>query len=150
MSVVMDMAYESHGSTKREADVVLNKASCSKHRFTFGNYFSRLGITLSTLGTLKRDLNSRCRFSLSIKYEVYGDRHREQLHKAPLSRNIYQSKSSMGVVSSFRTYARRAASLICLSKPLSNSRRDGGGPARLLRAMIPVARPVLRMDLCIS
>jgi len=125
MSVVMDWRTSPVEVLSARPMLFLNKASCSKHHFTFGNYFSGLGITHSTPGTLKRDLNSRCRRSLSIKYEIYGDRHREQFHKAPLSRNIYQSKSSMGVVSSFRTYA-RAASLICSSKRSSNSRRDLG------------------------
>ena len=120
MPVMMGMAYRSRGSTNREADVVSEQEALFKTSASLlAIYFSRLRTALPTLGTLKM----RPQLSLSLfSINQIRDGHRERLQKAPLSRNVYQSKSSTGVVSSSRTYA-RAASLICSSRRSSNSRR---------------------------
>jgi len=66
-------------------------------------------------------------YILSIEYEIYRDGYREQLQKAPPSRNMYQSKLSMGVAGSSCSYSyARAASMISSSKRSSNSRRELG------------------------
>ena len=66
-------------------------------------------------------------YILSIEYEIYRDGYREQLQKAPPSRNMDQSKLFMGVASSSCSYScARAASMISSSKRSSNSRRELG------------------------